>query len=195
MPHRPLSMLSHVELLTPELEASVAFARDILGLDVVDEEGDSVYLRCWGDYYRYSLVLTAAAEPGLGHGAWRTWNAEQLDIAVASVEAAGVDGRVGGVLLRPRPRVPLHRPRRPHRRSCSGTSSAPSRPPARSRRIPSARSAPVARHRRAHPRPPHRHRPGRQGGGELAPRRPRLPRSWARSSGEPGAPWFFGRSD
>jgi len=92
MPHRPLSVLSHVELLTPRLDASVAFARDILGLDVVAEEGDSVYLRCWGDLYSYSLVLTAAAEPGLGHGAWRAWNAEQLDVAVASVEAAGVTG-------------------------------------------------------------------------------------------------------
>ena len=76
----------------PRLDASVAFARDILGLDVVAEQGDSVYLRCWGDYYGYSLVLTAAAEPGLGHGAWRAWNAEQLDVAVASVEAAGVTG-------------------------------------------------------------------------------------------------------
>jgi catechol 2,3-dioxygenase len=92
MPHRPLSVLSHVELLTPKLEESVAFARDILGMFVVAEEGDSVYLRCWGDYYLYSLVLTAAPEPGLGHGAWRAWNEEQLDIAVASVEAAGVHG-------------------------------------------------------------------------------------------------------
>src|SRR3954465_9433003 len=92
MPHRPLSMLSHVELLTPKLEESVAFARDILGLFVVEETDDSVYLRCWGDYYAYSLVLTEGAEPGLGHGAFRTWNAEQLDIAVASVQAAGMTG-------------------------------------------------------------------------------------------------------
>ena len=92
MPHRPLSMLSHVELLTHKPEESVAFARDILGLDVVGEEGDSVYLRCWGDYYAYSLVLTEGPEPALGHAAWRSWNAEQLDAAVASVEAAGVQG-------------------------------------------------------------------------------------------------------
>ncbi len=92
MPHRPLSVLSHVELLTPKLEESVAFARDMLGLFVVAEQGDSVYLRCWGDYYAYSLILTEGAEPGLGHGAWRTWNAEQLDIAVASVEASGITG-------------------------------------------------------------------------------------------------------
>ncbi len=91
-PHRPLSVLSHVELLTPKLDESLAFARDILGLFVVHEERDSVYLRCWGDYYAYSLVLTPAAEPGLGHAAWRAWNAEQLDIAVASVQAHGAEG-------------------------------------------------------------------------------------------------------
>jgi catechol 2,3-dioxygenase-like lactoylglutathione lyase family enzyme len=35
MPHRPLSVLSHVELLTPKLEESVAFARDMLGLFII----------------------------------------------------------------------------------------------------------------------------------------------------------------
>jgi len=92
VPHRPLSILSHVELLTPKLDESVAFARDILGLHVVGEQGESVYLRCWGDYYGYSLVLTASDEPGLGHGAWRAWGAEQLDDAVASIEASGTQG-------------------------------------------------------------------------------------------------------
>ncbi|MFZ1994931.1 MAG: VOC family protein [Solirubrobacteraceae bacterium] len=92
MPHRPLSVLSHVELLTPKLDESVAFAREMLGLFVVAEQGDSVYLRCWGDYYAYSLILTEGPEPGLGHGAWRAWNAEQLDVAVASVEASGIVG-------------------------------------------------------------------------------------------------------
>ena len=92
MPHRPLSVLSHVELRTPRLDEAVAFARDILGLHVVGEQGDSVFLRCWGDHYGYSLVLTAASEPALGHGAWRTWRPEQLDVAVASVEASGVRG-------------------------------------------------------------------------------------------------------
>jgi len=92
MPHRPLSVLSHVELITPDLGASVEFARDVLGLFVVAEQESSAYLRCWGDYYAYSLVLSEGAEPALGHAAWRAWNAEQLDIAVASVEASGTSG-------------------------------------------------------------------------------------------------------
>jgi catechol 2,3-dioxygenase len=92
MPHRPLSTLSHVELRTPSLADSVGFAHDMLGLHVVAEIDNSVYMRCWGDHYSYSLVFTQAAEPGLGHVAFRTWNAEQLEIAVASVEAAGTKG-------------------------------------------------------------------------------------------------------
>jgi catechol 2,3-dioxygenase len=90
--HRLLSHLSHVELLTPDLEASTEFAVEALGLDVVAEEGDSAYLRCWGDFYRYSLVLTRSDQPGLGHAAWRTDGAEQLDEAVAAVEATGTRG-------------------------------------------------------------------------------------------------------
>jgi catechol 2,3-dioxygenase len=92
MPHRLLSHLAHVELLTPDLEASVGFARDMLGLHVVEEQGDSVYLRCWGDDYRYSLVLTRSAEPGIGHAAWRTDGEEQLGEAVAAIEASGASG-------------------------------------------------------------------------------------------------------
>jgi len=92
MPHRLLSQLAHVELLTATPEESVEFATSVLGLDVVEQQGDSVYLRCWGDYYAYSLVLSEGPEPALGHAAWRSWNAEQLEVAVASVEAHGIQG-------------------------------------------------------------------------------------------------------
>ena len=92
MSHRLLSSLAHVELLTPDLEASVAFAHDMLGLHIVEERDGSVYLRCWGDDYRYSLVLTRSAEPGLGHASWRTDGEEQLGEAVAAIEASGARG-------------------------------------------------------------------------------------------------------
>ena len=92
MPERLLSSIAHVELETPDLDASTAYARDILGLDVVDETGDSVYLRCWGDYYLYSLVLTAASEPGLGHAAWRAEGPEQMEEAIRRIEASGTQG-------------------------------------------------------------------------------------------------------
>ncbi len=93
MPERLLSPIAHVELTTPDLAASSRFAQEILGLDVVEESGESVYLRCWGDYYRYSLVLTAGDQPGLGHASWRAAGPEQLLEAVRRLEAAGTQGR------------------------------------------------------------------------------------------------------
>lgn len=92
MPQRLLSQLVHIELLTPVLAESVEFAVDVLGLDVVEEAGDSIHLRCWGDYYAHSLILTAADEPGIAHAAWRADGAEQLEEAVRKVEASGTHG-------------------------------------------------------------------------------------------------------
>lgn len=91
--HRLLSQLAHIELLTPDLDASTEFAVNALGLNVVATEGDSVYLRCWGDFYRHSLVLTRNEVPGLGHAAWRTDGEEQLEEAVKFIEATGTQGR------------------------------------------------------------------------------------------------------
>ena len=48
-------------------------------------EGQSVYLRGWGDYLRYSLKLTESEQAGLGHVALRAWSPEALERRVAAV--------------------------------------------------------------------------------------------------------------
>lgn len=100
MVERLISQLAHVELLTPKPQESLEFFTKVMGLDESGRDGRSVYLRCWGDYFHHSVVLTEAAEPGLGHAAWRAEGPEQLDRAVAQLEASGlgegwVDGTVG----------------------------------------------------------------------------------------------------
>ena len=66
----------------------------------VAREGQSVYLRCWGDYERYSLKLTEAKQAGLGHTAFRTISPQALKRRVKALEAGGqgrgwIDGDVG----------------------------------------------------------------------------------------------------
>ena len=100
MPERLLSQLAHVEILTPDLEASTRFYVDVLGLEETERAGDSVYLRGWADFFHHTLQLTAGDAPGLGHIAWRAEGPEQLQIAVARIEATGrghgwYDGSVG----------------------------------------------------------------------------------------------------
>ena len=51
---------SHVELLTPRPEESQRFFTDVLSLQVVGQQGQSVHLRGYGDYERSSLTLTEA---------------------------------------------------------------------------------------------------------------------------------------
>jgi len=92
--------LGHVELLTPEPERSLRFFVEALGMEQEATEGQSVFLRGWGDYQRYSLKLTEAPEPGLGHLALRARTPESLAERVAAIEAAGrgigwIDGDIG----------------------------------------------------------------------------------------------------
>ena len=47
--------LGHLELLTPKPEESLRFV-DVLGMTESGRRGDSVYLRAWDDYERYSLA-------------------------------------------------------------------------------------------------------------------------------------------
>jgi catechol 2,3-dioxygenase len=92
--------IGHAELLTPRPEESLRFFEDVLGMTPEAREGQSVYLRGWGDYERYGLKLTESQQAGLGHLALRAWSAEALDRRVAAIEAAGLglgwtDGDVG----------------------------------------------------------------------------------------------------
>ncbi len=60
-----IAHLGHLELLTPKFEESLDFFVDVFGMTESGRAGDSVYLRGWDDYERYSLKLTAATD--LGH--------------------------------------------------------------------------------------------------------------------------------
>jgi catechol 2,3-dioxygenase len=87
-----ISHLAHVEIMTPKLEESVSFFKEIMGLEESERQGKSVYLRCWGEYYHHSLVLTEGTEPALGHTGWRADGAEELAAAVREIEASGLHG-------------------------------------------------------------------------------------------------------
>ena len=89
MSRRLIAHLAHVEILTPRLEESAKFFKDLVGMEESGSDGQSIYFRGWGEWHYHSLQLTAAEEPGLGHIGWRAWSPEDLNTAVANLEAAG----------------------------------------------------------------------------------------------------------
>jgi catechol 2,3-dioxygenase len=99
-PIQDLAQIAHAELLTPFPDDSLRFFVEQFGMEIEARQGQSVYLRGWGDYQRYSLKLTESELPGLGHMAIRAWSPEALQRRVAAIEATGlgigwIDGDVG----------------------------------------------------------------------------------------------------
>ena len=128
MPERLLSQLAHVEILTPTPEETLRFCVDVLGLEHSGTVGSSAYLRGWGDFFHHTLQVTESDAPGLGHVGWRAEGAEQLETAVARIEATGAGEGWLEDSVGPRPRVPLPQPRRPPARAVLGGRAVPGAP-------------------------------------------------------------------
>ena len=88
-PCMDVAHLGHLELLTPKPEESLRFFVDVMGMTESGRQGDSVYLRGWDDYERYSLQLTASSSSGMGHAAFRARSPQALQRRVAALEASG----------------------------------------------------------------------------------------------------------
>jgi catechol 2,3-dioxygenase len=84
-----ISQVAHVELITPRLEESIAFFRDLVGMEITERVGDSVYLRTWGEYFHHTIVLTTGEKPALGHVSWRAQGSDELQQAVDLIETSG----------------------------------------------------------------------------------------------------------
>lgn len=85
-----VAQLAHVEILSPRLDETVWFFKDLLGLQETARDATSVYLRAYEDFYHHTLKVTDAPHPGLGHVAWRSSSAPALARRVAALDATGL---------------------------------------------------------------------------------------------------------
>lgn len=87
-----IAHLGHVEILTPDLSASIRFFSTIIGLQETGRYGESAYFRAWGDYERATLKITSARAAGLGHMAFRVRSEAKLQQLAEHLQAAGIAG-------------------------------------------------------------------------------------------------------
>ena len=85
-----LAHLGHMEMLTPKPDESLNFFVDVMGMTVSGQKGESVYLRGWDDYERYSLKLTASNTSGMEHMALRARSPQALERRVAALKGSEV---------------------------------------------------------------------------------------------------------
>lgn len=99
-PIMDVAQLAHVEIYSPKPEESIDFFRRILGMDIVHQEGQSVYMRAYEDTYHNTLKITESFKAGLGHAAWRTRSPQALLRRVEDIEKSGlgigwIEGDIG----------------------------------------------------------------------------------------------------
>lgn len=87
----PIARLGHVALRTPDLERSLAFFDDVVGLELVERDEHAAYLRAWGDFEHHTLALVESNEGALDHVGWRTRSASQLEALVDRLRRDGLD--------------------------------------------------------------------------------------------------------
>jgi catechol 2,3-dioxygenase len=84
-----VSHLGHIEILSPKLEETVTFFKELVGLEETTRTANSVYLRAWGDWDLYTLVVSRASHAGMVKMGVQVRTAEDLRELEQQLEAAG----------------------------------------------------------------------------------------------------------
>lgn len=91
-PGRPrIAHCGAIALGTPKLETSLTFFRDVLGMEEVERNGDTVYLRGYQELKHHSLVLFQNDTATVDSYSFRVQRPEDLDLFHEHLSAQGVD--------------------------------------------------------------------------------------------------------
>jgi catechol 2,3-dioxygenase len=86
-----IAHLGTVELFTPELDGSIWFFTEILGMTETARRDGSVFLRTYDNYETTSIIVTERDQPGMGPTALRASSPEALDTIERALGESGRD--------------------------------------------------------------------------------------------------------
>lgn len=86
-----IAKLGHVALVSEDLEKSLWFFRDTIGLEETEVVDGVHYLRAWGDFEHHTLSITAGETSYIDHIGWRTKRPEDVATFAKLLEDAGTD--------------------------------------------------------------------------------------------------------
>lgn len=83
--------IGHANLRVMDMDAALKHYENVLGMKVtLRDAAGNVYLKCWDEWDKYSLILTQSDRAGLNHVAYKVQNDADLDSLQARIEAWGV---------------------------------------------------------------------------------------------------------
>ena len=84
--------IGHISIKVMDIDAAVQHYTKVIGMDVThtDVEGN-VYLKCWDEWDKYSVILTPSDRAGLNHLAYKVINDHDLDILAQKIRDVGIE--------------------------------------------------------------------------------------------------------
>lgn len=83
--------LGHASLKVLDMKAALDHYINVIGMyKVMEAANGHVYLKCWDEWDKYSLILTETNEAGLNHLAYKVEKESDLDDLQKKIEAYGV---------------------------------------------------------------------------------------------------------
>jgi len=83
--------IGHVSIKVMDMAAAVKHYENVLGMkSVMQDKQGNVYLKCWDEWDKYSVILTPADQAGFSHVAYKVKGDADLDALHPRTEAAGI---------------------------------------------------------------------------------------------------------
>ena len=83
--------IGHASLKVMDMEAAVNHYVNVIGMyKTMEDKVGNVYLKCWDEWDKYSVILTPSDRAGLNHVAYKCEKDSDLDELQAKVEAYGI---------------------------------------------------------------------------------------------------------
>ena len=90
-----IARIGHASLRVMDMAAAVKHYEKVLGMKkTMEDKHGNVYLKCWDEWDKYSLVLTPSDQAGLNHVAYKVENDADLDALQTKIEAYGIATKV-----------------------------------------------------------------------------------------------------
>ena len=83
--------IGHVSLKVMDMEAAKRHYTKVLGMKVtMEDKAGNVYLKCWDEWDKYSVVLTPSDQAGMNHIAYKVEKDAELDALQDKIETWGL---------------------------------------------------------------------------------------------------------
>ncbi len=83
--------IGHASLKVMDMAAALKHYENVIGMKrTMEDKHGNVYLKCWDEWDKYSVVLTPSDRAGMNHVAYKVEKDEDLDDLKKKIEACGV---------------------------------------------------------------------------------------------------------